>query len=146
EAGLLDQLNAHDRVVVKKPAGVVAVGPDAADDGRGVDDDVGAGVVKDLDDGGFFAKVVIGRAGDEDVGRAAFLELADDVAPEEAAAAGDHEPLPGKRQSPIDTMTHPRKSPLSVPHYRIAHVRHFTALPKITRPYTLDISEHTFYS
>ena len=40
EARLLHELDAHDRVVVEEAAGVLAVGADAADDGREVDDDV----------------------------------------------------------------------------------------------------------
>ena len=38
--GRLDQLDAHDGVVVEEAAGIVAVGADAADDGGQVNDDL----------------------------------------------------------------------------------------------------------
>ena len=41
---LLDELDAHDRVVVEVAAGVRHVGADAADDRGQVDDHVGPGV------------------------------------------------------------------------------------------------------
>ena len=44
QPGVLHQLDAHDRVLVEEAAGVLAVGADAADDGRQVDDDVGPAV------------------------------------------------------------------------------------------------------
>ena len=67
EARGLDQLDAHDRVLVEEPARVLAVGADPADDGREVDDDVGPTVGERPLDVGAATQVVVAAAGDEDV-------------------------------------------------------------------------------
>ena len=65
QARLLDELRAHHQVVVEEPAGILAVGPDAAHDGGEVNDDVGPCRLEHAHDIGLPAKVIVAAARDE---------------------------------------------------------------------------------
>ena len=69
--GLLDELHAHHQVVVEEAPGVVAVGADAADLRRQVDDQVGPRVGQQARDAAAVDEIVVGRARHEDLAPAA---------------------------------------------------------------------------
>ena len=83
----LQQLDAHERVLVEEPARLVPVGADPADHRGQVHDRVGAGVGQHPVDLGPPAQVVAGPAEGEHLGAVA-LQLGGDVAAEEAGAPG----------------------------------------------------------
>ena len=92
---LLDQLEAHDRVVVEEAARMHPVRADAADDGRGVDDAVGPRVGEAARDRAGLAQVDVLRARGEQRRGALAFQARDEMAPEEAAAAGDEDAASG---------------------------------------------------
>ena len=92
-APLLDELHAHHEVVVEVLAGILAVGADAADLRRQVDDEVGARVVVEPAHAGHVDEIVVARARDDDLAGAARAQLLDDEGAEEAGAAGDDDAL-----------------------------------------------------
>ena len=67
DAGVLDEVESHGEIGEKEPAGVVAIGADAADLGGEVQDDVGALIVIKPSDIGFASEIEILSARDEDV-------------------------------------------------------------------------------
>jgi hypothetical protein len=87
QACLLDELRAHHQVVVEEPAGVLAVGPDAAHDRREVDDDVGPRRLEHAHDVRLSAKIVLAAARHEGRRAAAFHEGMDHTCPKEAGTA-----------------------------------------------------------
>ncbi len=88
-AARLDELDAHEGVVVEEAAGVEAVGADAPDLCREVEDDVRAGDFEEPVDvvGDEEVELRHGRR-EDDVARNGTQPL-DEVASEEAVAAGD---------------------------------------------------------
>ena len=90
-AARLDELDAHEGVVVEEAAGVEAVGADAPDLRREVDDDVRAGELEEHLDVVGDEEVELGHGRrEDDVARNGAQPL-DEVAPEEAVAAGDED-------------------------------------------------------
>jgi len=87
QACLLDELHAHHQVGVEEPAGVLAVGPDAAHDRREVDDDVGSGRLERADDVRLSAKIVLAAARHEGRRTSSLHESIDHACPEEAGTA-----------------------------------------------------------
>ncbi len=94
----MEQLRAHHQIVVEEVGRVGAVGANAAD-GRGqVNDQRRPGVAQQVADGLALAQVIVLAQGHEDAGRFAPLQRDDDVAAQEARAAGDDDAL----LAPID--------------------------------------------
>ena len=88
DARLLEHVRAHHEVGVPVAAGIRAVGADAADLGREVEDELGCGVLEHPGGVVHGRQVVVGASRSDDV-VALFLEALDEVGAEEASAAGD---------------------------------------------------------
>ena len=93
ETGVFDELRAHDQVVVEEPAGVLAVGADAADHGGEVDHEVGARLREHPRDAGFPAQVVLAAARHERLRTAAPAQRLHHEGAEEPGTAGDRNAL-----------------------------------------------------
>src|ERR1019366_4848631 len=93
DAGGLNELDAHDGVVIEETAGVLAVGADAAYDGSQVDQDLRLVFGEEALDGVGSGEIIFGVKRNKDVAAALALELFDQVAAEEPGAAGDHDAL-----------------------------------------------------
>ena len=93
EARLFHQLHAHHEVFVEEPTGILAVGADAADDGRKVNDEVRLRGSQKLHDLGFVEQIELALPGNQDVSAAEALQLLDDERPQESRAAGHHDTL-----------------------------------------------------
>ena len=90
--GLLHEEETHDDVVVEEAAGVVAIGPDSADDGREVNHDVRPVVVEEGADGGLFGEVVVGLSRRDEQSGVGCCDTGPDIPAEETAASGDQNP------------------------------------------------------
>src|SRR5262249_11366776 len=103
---VLHQLDTHDRIIVKKPAGVGPIGADSADDGGEMNHEARFVLPVQTDDGIAIAQIVISRTRNEDVLPAAFPQLPNDVGAEEARASGDNNAMVGPTgHSDLDGLT-----------------------------------------
>ena len=107
QARLLDQLDAHDRVLVEVAAGIGHVGADAADHRGEVYHHVGTGVREHANDVLAFGEVVLGAPRHEDVLGSASLKLLDDEPAQESGPARHAHPL----VSPVRHRCAPRSFP-----------------------------------
>ena len=92
EAALLEDVQPHHRVLEQEASGVVAVGADAADLRREVEDQVGSGVRHQAADRTAVDQVVLRERGTTTLAPLA-AQLLDDEAAQEAGAAGDDDSL-----------------------------------------------------
>ena len=90
---VLHRQRAHHHVLVEEAARRLAVRADAADDGGEMHDDVRPRVLEQPRDVRLVRQVVLRLSHDDDVAAAVTLERGDDVAAEEAAAAGHEHAL-----------------------------------------------------
>ena len=94
--GVLERQGAHLQVVVEETSRVLAIGADAADNRREVNDDVRLDVGVQPLHRRLVGQVVLRLPRRDDVPAAAALELGDDVPAEKAAAAGHDDALRGE--------------------------------------------------
>src|SRR5512145_3103579 len=90
--GLLDELDAHDGVVVEEPAWVLSVGADTTDRRRQVDDDVRAAIGQEPRHLVALAEIAVAAAGGDDLFRPRVAKPGDDARAEESSAPGDQYP------------------------------------------------------
>ena len=87
QSRVLHRQRAHHDVLIEESSRRLAIGADAADDRREMDDDIGLRFLKQPVDVGLVRQIVLRLPDDEDVAAPAPSERVDDVAAEEAAAA-----------------------------------------------------------
>jgi hypothetical protein len=87
----LDELNAHDGIVVEEGTGVQPVGSNAAYNGCKVDDDVRMQVVKHASYLGTITKIIVMVSEWDDLGRPVLLQFLDEVSAQEAPATRDND-------------------------------------------------------
>ena len=92
-AARLDELDAHDGVVVEEAAWIGAVGADASDDRGEMDDDLWAVLLEQTFDVRSGSEIVVFAPGHKDVIAALFSQLFDEVRAEESGAAGHDQML-----------------------------------------------------
>src|SRR5207302_6741760 len=90
---LVKQVRAHHQVVVEELAGPLAIGADAADNSREMDDERRLGVMVDANHLRLIAQVVVAVRRREDRRAVLLLQLADDMAAEKTGAPGDQNAL-----------------------------------------------------
>ena len=86
---LVQELHAHHQVVVEEPSRMRAIGANAADDGRQMDEQIRAGVGIETTDGIAVDQVVLAAAGHEHGLAAAATEPLDHVGAQKPGAARD---------------------------------------------------------
>ena len=101
--GLLDELDAHDGVVVEETSGVGPVGPDATDDGRKVDDQIRLTGREGTIDVGQGAQVVIFDQRNEDLSGSSLAESTNHGGAQEPRPTRDHDPAatPERSHTPV---------------------------------------------
>src|SRR5262249_13048383 len=98
----LDDLDAHHSIVIERLPRGSAVGTDAADNGRQVNNQVRAYFVKEMDNCSFLPQVVLPTAGHDNLLASALPQLFNYVRAEEASSSSDNDSffLPKIHSSP----------------------------------------------
>jgi hypothetical protein len=89
----LYEVDAHDCVVVEESSRVRSIRADSTHDCGQVNQDFGSMFSEEALDGVGARKIETGMSRSEDIAAAHPIELPDQVAPEEACAAGNHDSL-----------------------------------------------------